>query len=164
MGAEGVLHDLGVIGITSSDAAANPVLYAVGYVDNAQLTPEQRFTTFGGVAVGVNSVLVRYTWAADVTLDGQVTDADVTVIGANYDNGATTGRYWWEGDLTGDGRISDADVTILGALYARGAVSDGGPVGLGLDSGGLGAVPEPATLCLMLLGGMAMLARRRRHG
>ena len=154
---------LGATGITSSGAAANPVLYAIGYVDNAQLSPEQRFTTFGGVAVGVNSVLVRYTWAADVTLDGQVTDADVTVIGANYDGGATTGRYWWEGDLTGDGRISDADVTILGALYARGAVSDGGPVGLGLDSGGLGAVPEPATLCLMLLGGMAMLARRRRR-
>jgi hypothetical protein len=143
-------------GITSGDAAANPSLYAVGYIDNALLPPAQRITTFGGEPVDATSILVRFTWAADLNLDGLVTDADVTVLSALYDNGLTTGHYWWQGDLNGDGQITDADVTILGALYPRGAVSDGAPVGLD-------PVPEPATLALLALGLAAMIRRRGRE-
>jgi len=145
-------------GITSSIAAANKNLYAVGYIDNALLPVAQRYTTFGGVSVDPTSILVRYTWAADLNLDGLISDADVTVQSALYDNGLTTGHYWWQGDLNGDGKITDADVTVLSALYPRGAVGDGAPVGLG-------PVPEPATLALLAVGGLLALAgRRRRHG
>jgi hypothetical protein len=112
-------------GITSSAAAATPSLYAVGYIDNALLPPAQRLTLFGGVAVDATSILIRYTWACDLNLDGLVTDADVTVQSALYDNGLTTGHYWWDGDLNFDERIGDADVTVLSALYPRGQVNTG---------------------------------------
>jgi hypothetical protein len=106
--------------------------------------------------VDPTSILVRYTWAADLNLDGLISDADVTVQSALYDNGLTTGHYWWQGDLNGDGKITDADVTVLSALYPRGAVSDGAPVGLD-------PVPEPATLALLALGLAAMIRRRGRE-
>jgi len=144
-------------GITSSLAIAANTLYAVGYLDNALLPEAQQLSTFGDVAVDPTSVLVRFTWAADINLDGLVSDADATILGATYDNGLTTGRYWWEGDLTGDGKITDADATILGALYPRGAAGAGDPAGLGLRT-----TPEPATLSLLALGGLLALRRRRR--
>jgi autotransporter-associated beta strand protein len=146
-------------GITSSLASAANTLYAVGYLDNALLPETQRFSTFGGVAVDATSILVRFTWAADINLDGLVSDADATILGATYDNGLTTGRYWWEGDLTGDGKITDADATILGALYPRGAAGAGDPVGLA--SLALQMNPEPATLGLIAAGVFGLALRRR---
>ena len=54
-------------------------------------------------------------------LDGKCGDNDVTVIGAFYDNGATTTHEWYNGDFNYDGRVDDSDVTLLGAFYDESA-------------------------------------------
>jgi PEP-CTERM motif-containing protein len=78
----------------------------------------------------------------DANGDGSVTDADYTIWADNYDISPATFEM---GDFNGDGGVSDADYTIWADNY--GATT--------------GAVPEPATLSLIALGGLAALRRRK---
>src|SRR5436309_14583633 len=75
------------------------------------------YAMFGGQNVGPDDVLVRYTMMADSDLDGVCGDNDVTIVGAFYDNGATTTFQWCNGDFNYDGKVDDSDVTLLGAFY-----------------------------------------------
>ena len=71
-------------GITSSQAAADPVnSTSVGYAINGDL-PLGAYATFGGQAVDASSLLMRYTRTADANLDGVVNNDDVTIVGANF--------------------------------------------------------------------------------
>ncbi len=79
----------------------------------------------------------------DANDDGMVTDADYTVWADTY--GSTTD--WWA-DWNQDGQITDADYTIWADNYGYGVPGV--------------AVPEPATLSLLAIGGLAVLRRRRR--
>jgi hypothetical protein len=161
-------------GITSSSAHGRFVLdgvesRAVGYALNSGL-PLGAYATFGGQAAAGDDVLVRYTRNGDATLDGVVGDDDVTVLGALYDNGVTTGHAWYEGDFNFDGKIDDNDVTILGAFYDQGA----GPLGSELSErygaefasafevGRVMSVPEPGSVGLGVFAGVVLLRRRRR--
>ena len=70
------------LGITSSQAAADPVnSSSVGYAVNgyAALGP---LPSFGGQAVDTSTVLMRYTRTGDANLDGVVNNDDVTIVGA----------------------------------------------------------------------------------
>ncbi|MCX5672891.1 MAG: PEP-CTERM sorting domain-containing protein [Planctomycetota bacterium] len=152
-------------GITSSTAAANAITYGIGCIDNAAPDLLLRFgdgTTgplFGNVtpvAVNLESVLVKLTYNGDVTLDGVVDDNDVTFMNLFYDAGASPNHTWWTGDIfLNDGLCDDNDITILNLTYGMG-------VGAPLGGVPVGAVPEPATLALVALGGLAALAGRRR--
>jgi len=125
-------------GITSSAAAANPIIYGVGYAQNDMLFAP--YNNFAGQPVDSSCVLVKYTYAGDLNLDGRVDDNDVSILGLFYDNGATTSHRWSQGDLFGyDGRIDDNDVAILGLTYGLG-------VGNPLGSSPVGAAPEPAAM------------------
>jgi len=146
-------------GIVSTAAAGNPFTVGLGYAQNDLLFPKDQFSTFAGQAVDLTTILVKYTYLGDVNLDGKVDDNDVTILVLNYDRGLADTHTWAEGDVSRyDGKIDDNDVTALVLNYGSGwKAGMGGPLG-GISA----AVPEPATLSLLALGGLGMLLRRRR--
>jgi hypothetical protein len=77
----------------------------------------------------------------DINGDGLVDVADYDVWAANV---GATGATWSQGDLNGDGLVDVADYDIWAA-----------------DVGNTAAAPEPATLSLLALGGLAVLRRRK---
>ena len=83
----------------------------------------------------------------DVTADGWVGGADLTAIITNW---GMTGATRTDGDLSGDGTVSGPDYTEVITYW-----------GSGTPPPEPGAIPEPATLGLLLAGALAGLIRRR---
>ena len=131
--------------------------HALGYADNATLG----LATFGGQSVDASSILIKYTYAGDSNLDGQV---DVTDLGALATNWQSTG-VWTGGDFNYDGFI---DVTDLGILATNWQAGVGSPLGQSfqdaLASVGLGgvSVPEPFGMSVIGLLCLTTLRRARR--
>jgi hypothetical protein len=141
-------------GITSSTAAADPEAFSVGYAVNAD-QPLGPNTEFRGQPVDESSILIRYTRTADANLDGLVNDDDVTIVGATYAPGLPQ-PSWALGDFDYNGFVDDDDVTLLGAFYDPSAP----PLAVSLagSSVQVAAVPEPGTLVLAALAGLALVA------
>jgi len=85
----------------------------------------------------------------DANGDGVVDLQDFGLLKDNF--GMTEGATWGQGDFTGDGAIDLQDFGILKDHF--GHTTGSIPVTV---------VPEPATMSLLALGGLAVLRRRRR--
>ena len=85
----------------------------------------------------------------DANGDGTVGLADLQALAENYGNTSAT---WSMGDFTGEGTVGLADLQALADNY--------GNIGEPCDTAAV--VPEPATLCLLGLGGAVALLRKRR--
>ena len=85
----------------------------------------------------------------DVNSDGFVGGYDGTQILSNW---GKTGQTWAEGDLSGDGTVDGSDFTELLTHWGTGTAP--------LEPPGE-VIPEPATLGLLLIGGLVLLRRRR---
>ncbi|MGB7159971.1 MAG: Ig-like domain-containing protein [Tepidisphaeraceae bacterium] len=114
----------GTNGITSSTAAAEFIangleITSLGVLRNGD-NVNGAFTTFAGESVTENDVLVKYTYAGDFTLDGQVNGDDEGILGLFYDNGASNEHHWFDGDLTGNGTVDADDEGLLGLLFGNG--------------------------------------------
>ena len=72
---------------------------------------------------------------------------DLTIVLANF--GKTTGMSWSTGDFSGDGRVNINDLTVVLSNFGQSA---------GSSAARPAAVPEPATLVLLCIGAMSMLA------
>jgi autotransporter-associated beta strand protein len=144
-------------GVDSSAVAANPG-YGVGYADGAD-----------GVVAGLSAgqIEVAYALLGDANLDGIVSGVDFTILSANLGK-AVNG--WDRGDFNYDGIVSGADFTFLVQNLGHGAngadislpAADIAAIDAFASANGLMAdVPEPATLSLLGVVGLGVLARRR---
>ncbi|MFP4053472.1 MAG: dockerin type I domain-containing protein, partial [Phycisphaerae bacterium] len=96
-------------------------------------------------------VYARATYVGDANLDNKVSLADLSALAGNWNS---TDATWEEGDFNGDGKVSLADLSALAGNWNIG-VSNAGSMPLT-------NVPEPATLSLLAMGGLATLIRRKR--
>ena len=79
----------------------------------------------------------------DANGDGRVDGSDVTILAGNWQHGvgmADPDATWAMGDFNGDGKVDGSDVTILAGNWQAGVTSNTAT-----------AVPEPATLSMLLL-------------
>ncbi len=83
----------------------------------------------------------------DVNLDGYVDDDDLSILLASWNGSVAWGCS--AADLSRDGEIDDDDLSLILAHWNAGTPPMDG-----------GAIPEPATLSLLVLGGLALIRRR----
>jgi len=79
----------------------------------------------------------------DFNLDGKIDTVDLTILGTYFG----VGTSWSQGNANCDTTVDTVDLTILGTYFGFVASSP---------------IPEPATMALLGLGGLAALIRRRR--
>ena len=176
------------MGITSSAAAGSAdQSTALAVLDNADPVCGG-LTTFDGEDVDATSILVKYTWAGDLNLDGVVDFNDYNIIDNTFLAGAPpAGGYRWSvGDINYDGVVDFNDYNLidniwlahggetLGGAAAPGAgptsaddlLAGAGPVVLDASASPavVGVVPEPASLLLAAVGAAGVWAGRRRSG
>jgi len=87
------------------------------------------------------------TWRGDCDLDG---DVDETDYGSLLLSWQATGKSWVNGDYDGDGDVDETDYGSLLLSWQNGVTGVAG-----------GPIPEPVTLSLLSLGGLALLRRRK---
>ncbi|MGA2440912.1 MAG: dockerin type I domain-containing protein [Tepidisphaeraceae bacterium] len=146
---------------TAAQLKHNGLTYGLGYADSADA---------GNPAnVPSGQIEVKYALLGDANFDGKVNLADFTILSANF-NQPVTG--WDQGDFNYDGKVNAADFIDLAANFnqvASGAASAGDVAALDAFAAANGlslptsSVPEPASLGLLTLGALGVLARRRRQ-
>ena len=95
----------------------------------------------------ISGDIIAFQRRGDVTGDDYVGGADLTAVITNW---GMSGAIRTDGDLTGEGTVSGPDYTEVITYW-----------GTGTAPPEPGAIPEPATLALLLIGGLVALLRGR---
>ena len=137
-------------GITGSSLPAHTGLAIFA---NANLP--KLFSTFGGIGVDSNSILIAPELLGDTNIDGKV---DITDLNTLLNNFGTATPNWTSGNFDNAPTIDLTDLSYVlnnfGLTYANFSTT---PV----SGGGSEAVPEPASLALLSIAAIVALSRRR---
>ena len=150
-------------GITSSVAAAvaaggGVTTLAIADASSAiGIGPDETWE-WNGQTIDGSSVLVMYTYAGDVNLDGVVDGADYGTLDNWIQFPGTSG--YANGDVNYDGVIDGADYgTLDNSIQLQGPPLGGASALIGAVT----AVPEPAACAFAFIGATLARRRRRRH-
>jgi pectin methylesterase-like acyl-CoA thioesterase len=138
-------------GLTSSVAPATKGATGLGYATSTELGD----TTFDGLTLGGNAVLVKYTLMGDTTLSGTVSGSDYNTVLANYDASGDwcQGNFDYSGTYSAgtftNGQIAGQDYnTVLGqfdnSLSSYLAAGAGAPALAQATAGSTVALPTSA--------------------
>ena len=70
-----------------------------------------------GESVGVNTILIRFTYNGDVTLDGTINADDYAIFDSSSLGLLEDYHFWEVGDFNGDDLINADDYAILDTGY-----------------------------------------------
>lgn len=133
-------------GITSSAAAADAEhRFAVGFAEASALG----ISSFGGISLNGDAIVMRMTAYGDATLDGKVNTLDFNVLAANFSAAST---LWSEGSFNFDGVVDSLDFGALVANFGLTVASPGPSFGA--------VVPEPGSALIAFA--LAPMLRRRK--
>jgi len=139
-------------GIFSSTLPSN---FGIAVADNALVSNAANptgFTTFGGLPVDSNSILVAPELLGDANLDGKVTLSDLAVVLNNFGQQPT----WLNGGF-GSGAVGLSDLADV--LNNFGQSNPSPSDGLALSAI---AAPEPTSLAVLGVGSAFLTSRRRK--
>ena len=132
--------------LASTGAVADPVTWRIGIRFDCNGHPEvgtDYIADLNGARANEDTVWIFVARPGDANGDGVVDDEDASILGANWmSTGAGT-----PGDFNGDGIVNDKDAAILAAHWGDGLSAEE-------------SVPEPATLCLLVMGVLVLAGRR----
>jgi T5SS/PEP-CTERM-associated repeat protein len=147
-------------GITTSMPAAGPLIGTTTLAISTAAASQHAGGTFGGVSVAGSDVLVMYTYAGDLNLDGLVDAQDYGIIDNWVQFPGTSG--YANGDINFDGVIDAGDYGIIDNTIQM----QGPPIpvnGAAIAAvGTVQAVPEPAAAALAFVA-ITFGARRHRY-
>jgi len=148
------------IGLTSSEAATGT--YAgksgLGVIRNVVNpasalggTNTALYTSFDGVTLTGDEILVKYTWYGDLNLDGKVTSLDYALLDAGLAGARQSDNQpgWFFGDINLDGVVNSTDSSLMNAGFQA------------YKNAGTQVLPEPSTLVLLGCALGVLLLRRR---
>jgi hypothetical protein len=102
-------------GLTSSVAATMGGVTALGFGEASTLG----LSTFDGLTLGGNAVLVKYTLTGDANLDGTVNFSDFSIVQNNFGQSSN----WSGGDFNYDGVTNFNDFSLLQNNYGQSLVN-----------------------------------------
>jgi hypothetical protein len=153
---------------TSQTVTSNFTAIGVATAAEAKGIAPADTATWAGQTVTGSQTLVMYTYAGDANLDGKINVDDYGKIDSAVVLPGVAG--WANGDFNWDGKINvddygiiDGNVPIQGAPFFTAGGLGGSSAAAAAGLSGVSAVPEPAMLSVLALGGATLLGRRRRR-
>lgn len=129
--------------------AASDVLLPEAGTYYARIVGNDNAMQFYAMQIAID--LIETFLSADFNTDGIVNLLDLDILGANYNDSGTLTET---GDANGDGVTNLLDLDILGTQWQQSS-------SFAEALAAAGIVPEPATLGLLVIGGVAASRRRR---